>query len=96
MSSNNVKCRWCNFEGDVGELIGPRTCSCPKCGNPVLPAEFGTLALGRDFVCVNGGKWKKVNNVAAKCVEPDSAFVDEVCAFKQREIVYPIDHDLIF
>jgi DNA-directed RNA polymerase subunit RPC12/RpoP len=39
MNDDNVTCPHCEYECNIGSLIGPRTNDCPRCGYAVLGAK---------------------------------------------------------
>ena len=87
---DEISCKWCFFTTDWNSLTGENTNQCPSCENAIVPLKFASVNLESEFLCNNGGKWQKVDNNHAVCIEEDSAYKegDKQC-FSALEIVYP-------
>lgn len=85
-----IPCVWCQQETMTGCFDGEDDNICPHCNNPTIPKSFSTVGMWKEFICVSGGKWKRISANMAECMENDSAFVvgDKVI-FKQRDVVFP-------
>lgn len=87
---DHIPCVWCWQETPVGCFDGDNDNLCPHCHNPTMPETFGLVPLWKEFICVNGGKWKKVSVETAECQENDSAYiVGDVVKFELNEEVFP-------
>ena len=76
-------CVWCDTEVEMGNH------RCPNCNNPTAPANYLDLAVGEHFLCLDGGKWMKLQD-GAECLERDSAFKPgEKATFEPLATVFP-------
>lgn len=87
----DLVCRWCKKRSDLGDLVGEHESLCPKCGNPALAARFTEIKDGTVFMCDQGERWMKTGNMAAVCLEEDSAYHPGVHAtFFPDDVTYPV------
>jgi len=87
MTDGQMKCCWCDKSFKKSDLKGPDHNRCPFCGDPVVPATFGSLTVGQAFSCKLGGSWTKISQAKAELQDADE--MDEPCEFKVDEQVFP-------
>jgi len=83
-------CAWCD-EGILPSTLDNSNL-CPHCHNPTVAMEFQMVEREKEFLCINGGRWRKVDANNAVCTEDDSAFVrGDLQSFIAEETVFPFD-----
>lgn len=85
-----MPCVWC------AESVAPEqlndTNVCPHCNNPTVAMEFAHVERQKEFLCINGGRWRKVDASTAVCTEDDSAYQrGDLQAFIAEETVFPYE-----
>jgi len=87
---SGFECVWCGKSNTNEEMTGRHGDICPHCNNPTVTMQLFDLQPGDQFLCLNGGKWEKVSETEAKCLEDDSAFkVGDIVTFAQHADVFP-------
>lgn len=85
-----MSCAWCD-EGILPNALD-NTNVCPHCQNPTMAIEFVHLERQKEFLCINGGRWRKVDASTAVCTEDDSAYQrGDLQAFIAEETVFPYE-----
>ena len=70
----DITCVWCGHDQHIEALEGSHKNICQECKNPTLSEQFFEIALDEEFLCLNGGRWKRTSGTTATCMETDSAF----------------------
>lgn len=85
-----VPCVWCDTDIPPSDLDD--TNCCPSCHNPTVALEFQMVEREKEFLCVNGGRWRKVDAGHAVCTEDDSAYVrGDLQKFIAEETAFPYE-----
>lgn len=85
-----MPCVWC------AETVAPvqlnDTNVCPHCNNPTVAMEFGHVEREKEFLCIDGGRWRKVDASNAVCTEDNSAYKrGDLQSFIAEETVFPYE-----